>query len=141
MMAIVCVSVCEMALRSASIGAQDSPGSSTGLYTGEQANRGAEVYAHACTHCHRSDLSGNEDGAPPMKGPGFDARWNDRPLSELHFVIKETMPQDEPGTLSDQQCADLLAYILKSNGLPAGSRELPANADALSRIRFNHAGR
>ena len=76
-----------------------------------------------------------------MKGPAFESRWNDRPLSDLHFAIKETMPKDEPGTLSDRECSDLVAYILKSNGLPAGVRELPANAEALSGIRVHMISR
>jgi mono/diheme cytochrome c family protein len=135
--AVACVGVSEVGVRSASTRTQEPVNGSTALYTSDQAGRGAEHYARVCTHCHRADLSGNEDGAPPMKGPAFENRWNNRPLSELHFVIKETMPQDGPGALSDKECSDIVAYILKSNGLPSGVRELPADSQALSGIRMH----
>jgi len=96
-----------------------------GVFTDEQAERGREAYAEACTYCHRDDLSGNEDGAPPLRGSGFLGRWTDRPLSELSFVIRETMPQDDPRSLTANQCADIVAFLLKRNGAPAGKVELP----------------
>jgi hypothetical protein len=46
------------------------------------------------------------------------------------------MPADNPGKLSRQQNADILAYVLKFDTYPAGSGELPTQTDALQHIRF-----
>jgi hypothetical protein len=46
------------------------------------------------------------------------------------------MPADHPGTLSRPENADILAYILQVNKLPAGTRDLPSDAETLKRIRF-----
>lgn len=107
-----------------------------GVFTEEQAERGRQVYAMACTYCHRDDLSGNEDGAPPLRGPAFLDRWKDRSISELYFVTMETMPQDEPKSLSVNEYADIVAYLLKRNEAPAGAIELPADMAVLEGIRF-----
>jgi S-disulfanyl-L-cysteine oxidoreductase SoxD len=46
------------------------------------------------------------------------------------------MPADRPGQLSREQNADILAFLLSSNGFPAGQKELPTDAPALQKIRF-----
>jgi cytochrome c5 len=97
----------------------------TAVFTEQQAERGREAYERACTYCHRGDLSGNEDGAPALRGSGFLERWGSRPLADLSLVIKETMPQDDPKSLTASECAAIVAYILKRNGASAGQRELP----------------
>jgi|SRR5262245_54486321 len=97
----------------------------TAVFTEQQAERGRETYDRACAFCHRTDLSGNEDGARALRGSAFLERWNDRPLADLSFIIKETMPQDDPKSLSPSESAAIVAYILKRNGAPAGQTELP----------------
>jgi hypothetical protein len=44
------------------------------------------------------------------------------------------MPRDEPGTLDDRTTIDVVAYLLQQNALPAGSQELPPDAEVLKRI-------
>ena len=46
------------------------------------------------------------------------------------------MPSDNPGSLTKPQVTDLVAYVLKFGGYPAGKNELPAAAESLSQIRF-----
>ena len=41
------------------------------------------------------------------------------------------MPPDRPGGLTDQNYADLIAYILSQNGYAANGKELPADPGAL----------
>ena len=48
--------------------------------------------------------------------------------------LKATMPQDRPGSLTDQQYADLLAYILRNNDYPSGNQELPTDLELLQQI-------
>jgi mono/diheme cytochrome c family protein len=105
-----------------------------GVFTEAQAARGQAAYADACTTCHRDDLGGNEDGAPPLAGAAFFKRWTGRPLSEFSFVLAETMPQDAPRSLTASQYTDVIAFILERNGASAGKTELPDEADRLGRI-------
>jgi len=41
------------------------------------------------------------------------------------------MPEDNPGELSEQTYADVLAYLFQANEFPAGNEELPPDVDAL----------
>ena len=43
---------------------------------------------------------------------------------------------DRPGTLSRQQNADVIAFILEANSWPAGKTELPSQLAALKAIRI-----
>jgi hypothetical protein len=47
------------------------------------------------------------------------------------------MPLDHPGSLSAGANADIVAYILKSNAVPSGSKEL--SAGGLKPINFDSA--
>jgi hypothetical protein len=46
------------------------------------------------------------------------------------------MPSDNPGTLTKPQVAEVVAFLLKFNGYPAGSVDLVADADSLGAIKF-----
>jgi S-disulfanyl-L-cysteine oxidoreductase SoxD len=112
-----------------------------GVFTKQQADRGKEAYSRACTYCHRDDLSGNEDGAPALRGAEFSERWKDRPLSEFYFVLRETMPQDEPASLTAQAYVDIISFILSGNNMSAGEKELPTDMESLKLIKFTSGPR
>jgi hypothetical protein len=44
------------------------------------------------------------------------------------------MPQDAPGSLTREQNAELVAFLLQQNGYTPGDRELPSSDDALQDI-------
>jgi hypothetical protein len=46
------------------------------------------------------------------------------------------MPQNAPGSLSRQQNADIVAYLLRENGFGAGNDVLPTDQATLDTIRF-----
>ena len=46
------------------------------------------------------------------------------------------MPEEDPGSLTRQQCADILAYIFRLNGFKAGSDELKGTDEAVSAVRI-----
>ena len=50
--------------------------------------------------------------------------------------MRTSMPQNDPGGLSRQQNADILAYMLSSNKFPAGTTELGRDTEVLKQIRF-----
>jgi hypothetical protein len=53
--------------------------------------------------------------------------------------MQASMPADHPGSLSREQNAAILAFILRFNNFPAGQTELRTDADWLARIRFTAA--
>ena len=107
----------------------------SGVYTEDQAYRGEKVADMSCIGCHGSGLSGGDSG-PKLVGDEFLANWSSQPVSELFDWIRESMPADSPGTLSKEDAAAVLAYILKLNKMPAGKQALASEHDALSHIEF-----
>jgi len=106
------------------------------VYTAEQAARGEDLYNRSCSYCHRSDLSGGDDGAPALRGNPFFLRWKDRSLSDFYFVLAETMPQDAPSSLSRKEYAEIISFILKRNDAAAGDSELVPDEERLKHIVF-----
>jgi mono/diheme cytochrome c family protein len=92
-----------------------------GVYSRQQAQRGARTYRNICSHCHE----GGEPDADPLFGPDFIDRWREAPLSFLHGFISTRMPGDEAGSLSAQVYLETVAYLLQENGYPDG-QELAA---------------
>jgi len=109
-----------------------------GVYSQEQANRGRALYGQNCASCHGSALDGSGT-APPLAGADFKGNWNGQSVDDLFEKIQTSMPADQPGKLSREQNADILAFLLTSNGFPAGSKGLPTDAAALAKIRFEAA--
>ena len=108
-----------------------------GVYTEAQQQRGDPIYARECSTCHGETLKGGE-GSPPLVGADFLARWSGRTVADLFDTIRLTMPAppEQPGKLRPQENADVVAHILRANGFPAGSRELPSDAGPLRAIRI-----
>jgi mono/diheme cytochrome c family protein len=117
--------------------AQDAPTRSVwdGVYAPDQATRGLALYNKECAACHGQSLSGGEE-APPLSGGGFTANWNGLTVGDLFERIRVSMPEGRPGTLSRQQNADILAYILSGNQFPAGKAELVKETELLKQIKF-----
>jgi mono/diheme cytochrome c family protein len=106
-----------------------------GVYTEEQAKRGEPLYAEKCSSCHGPDMNGGEM-APGLTGGEFTANWNDLTLGDLFERIRVSMPQNNPGSLSRQQNADILSAILKKANYPAGKTELPTQTEMLNMYKF-----
>src|SRR5207302_2401147 len=106
-----------------------------GIYTPEQANRGETLYAQRCARCHGPDLGGGEI-APALNSAEFKSNWYGLSVDDLLERIKVSMPQNDPGSLSRQQTADILAFVLSKNGFPRGTTELAREAEVLKTIRF-----
>jgi mono/diheme cytochrome c family protein len=105
-----------------------------GVYTREQAVRGQDTYHEECLGCHGEALDGGE--APPLAGEEFLHKWNGKTAGNLFGVMRKTMPEDNPGNLSDAEYSDVLAYILSVNDFPAGQKELDRDVTPLNEIRI-----
>jgi cytochrome c len=106
-----------------------------GVYTSEQAGRGAGLYASQCAPCHGTALTGGES-APPLAGGEFLSNWNGLTVGDLFERIRISMPADRPGRLSRDQDADIVAFMLSFNQFPAGKAELERQTEVLKQIRI-----
>lgn len=117
-----------------SIGATAATTMSTlkGAYSEEQAQAGATLYAGRCAMCHGKALEGTFE-TPSLQGK-FIANWSKAPIGDLTAYIGRAMPQFAPGSLTPEDTSKIVAFLLKSNGLPAGATALPSDPASLKRI-------
>ncbi len=93
------------------------------VYTKAQAEVGEELYKDNCLTCHDKKYF-----RPVLK------RWEGQPLGLFFTVMSTSMPESNPGSLPDDEYADILAYILSLSRYPAGEAELENSTDALNDI-------
>jgi S-disulfanyl-L-cysteine oxidoreductase SoxD len=98
-----------------------------GVYTAEQAADGEKVFQNICVNCHATSQ---------FTGAAFQKTWAGRPVFGLFDQVRTAMPMDNPGGLSRAEYLAVITYILKLNGLPAGTTALPDDEAALKQIRF-----
>lgn len=103
-----------------------------GVYTAEQADRGAELAGEACSLCHGNALRGSPAGPSVMSG--FFDKWGNKPLSELYTYIATEMPLDNPGGMAPEDYAAITARILSLAGAPEGTEELSNDEAVLATI-------
>jgi cytochrome c len=107
----------------------------SGVYTDAQAERGSVIYLQTCAGCHGSDLHGDSIAEyPALAGDDFMWQWQDAPVAKVVERIQTRMPFDRPGTLSLSDTVNLMAFLLRANDIPAGTTELPPDAQLLQRI-------
>src|SRR5688500_8289513 len=97
-----------------------------GVYSDEQATRGAASYDTSCSGCHRPDLGGAN--GPALRGERFARIFAGKDLKTLYTKIATTMPRGAPASLGDAVYLDIVAHILRENGFPARESELTAEA-------------
>lgn len=85
-----------------------------GAYTEEQAKRGEPMYSQHCASCHGPELMGGEM-APPLASGDFLSGWDGLTMGDLFERTRISMPQNAPGSLSGQENADILAFVLNAN--------------------------
>ncbi|MQA92648.1 MAG: hypothetical protein GEU90_20905 [Gemmatimonas sp.] len=111
-------------------GPSNGPTAAAGLFTEAQSTRGDALFASRCGSCHATR---------EFSGRIFMIGWETRSVGEFYEFIRTAMPYDQPGSLSDQEYADVTAYVVSLNGFPAGSQELAPGADTLNEIPFGSA--
>jgi mono/diheme cytochrome c family protein len=111
----------------APLAAQTDRTTRSGVYSEAQAKRGADVYVMSCKSCHTP---------ASHTGVTFATWWKGKTLGDLLGFVSTKMPKNDPGGLDPQQYADVVAYLLKMNQMPAGAAELPADAEAVKDVRI-----
>ena len=83
-----------------------------------------------CSRCHNiTDFTSDT----------FLASWESSTVLDLFTLMQKSMPQDNPGSLEPQEYADVIAFVLKSNQLPAGTSELDTDGEHLKAIRIERS--
>jgi len=97
-----------------------------GVFSDAQATRGQALYAQRCAGCHGPALAGAS--APALTGDLFTNKFRMEPLSALFIQIRYAMPPGaaDSARLTDDESADLVAHILKTNGFPSGKTDFSA---------------
>ena len=105
-------------------------GSNAPNFTQQQAQSGSKVYKDNCAACHGTELQGSV--ALSLTGMQFLRRWADgqHALGDLFSLIKERMPKQSPGSLSDAEYLQVTSFILEKNGFQSG--EHPMSADSMN---------
>jgi PQQ-dependent dehydrogenase (methanol/ethanol family) len=106
-------------LLAAAAGCEPALADGTGWYAPPQVAQGRWEYSQKCGVCHGQQLEGA--GAPALKGKTFIERWNGKKLSDFYEFVHGDMPLGLGASLPSQEYADIIAYLLAQNGLPAGS--------------------
>ena len=93
------------------------------VYSKAQAKVGEKLYADNCLLCHDKKYF-----RPVLK------RWEGQTLSILFTVMSTSMPESNPGFLSEKEYVDILAYILSLSRYAPGDAELDYQNGALNEI-------
>jgi cytochrome c5 len=118
------------ALASAQAPSAPATASPEGIYSAEQSRRGRTVYDAKCASCHDGGTMG-----PELWGDAFLTQWERKRLSEFYTRIQTTMPEDAPGSMSEAEILDAIAYVLEMNGFKPGDHAIP-RASALAALVF-----
>jgi len=135
-MAIAFVTVAFVAGRAGVVSARNHVPAKTvwdSVYSTGQAARGESAYAKGCARCHGAALTGG-DQSPPLAGSAFLGNWNGQSLIDLQQRIKTTMPSDSIGIYDAKFVTDVVAFMLRANGFPAGQSELSSEDAELKDI-------
>src|SRR5262245_58915031 len=110
----------------------------SGVYNEAQSKRGQENYSGACSQCHGPRLNGagqaDQPPSPAIARAGFLRKWDGKTVAELFTFVRHKMPTDRPGTITDQDAIDSIAYMFAVSEIPAGDKELPPDPKVLEGI-------
>ncbi|MGF6479593.1 c-type cytochrome [Paraburkholderia sp. JPY419] len=102
----------------------------------DQVAHGEHLYADSCAKCHGEKLEGNT--APSLIGPAFAPAANSHlTIGGIYQYMSTNMPADHPGKMSDEEYADLMAFLLYTNGYDTGNAKLTAQAAQSSTTPLN----
>jgi len=113
------------------------------LYTEDQATKGELAYYQNCSMCHGPKLDGQEGGysGPALVGKDFADPSYDFHVSDIFNFVAKQMPAATPGSLPHDVDVQIMAFILKKNGYPAGAKELVYEEAEKSRVPIRYHGK
>ena len=120
----LCVTAAPQPLRAQGAAA---PTDSAAAVAARQLELGEQWYNSACLECHSTRA---------LTSPDFRLKWSGRNAFDLFELIRSTMPDSKPGTLTQGTYAAIVAYLMKLNGIAIGTQRLSADSGALAGIRL-----
>ncbi len=99
--------------------------STEGVYTAAQAAQGEAVFNRECSTCHMASV---------YTGPNFGAKWSGQTLASIYDQFALAMPPANPGGLTPDSYASILAFFLSRSANPEGTQALPADPAVLRTI-------
>ena len=87
---------------------------------------GEAIYTQQCARCHGPSGGGTKKAAQPLIG--------DKSLPQLARVIQRTMPESDPGTLSDADAGKVAAYVY--NGFYSPDAQAKSNPPRVDLARL-----
>src|SRR5215510_8970109 len=118
------------------VAAQATRSVNEGVYTADQAKKGEATYKEQCAACHGDNLEGSGP-MPPLAGKDFLANWSGKTLGDLYEKTQTTMPATAPGSLTPEQAADIISFLLSKDQYPAGSAALESKMEPLMQIKID----
>ena len=118
------------------VAAQAGKSVNDGVYSADQAKRGAVMYTEQCATCHGDNLEGSGP-MPPLAGKDFLANWQGKSVGDLFEKVTTTMPATAPGSLTPAQGADVVGYMISKSGYPAGMADLDSKVETLKEIKID----
>jgi mono/diheme cytochrome c family protein len=120
----------------ATIAAQETRSVNEGVYTADQAKKGEALYKEQCSACHGDNLEGSGP-MPPLAGKDFLANWTGKTVGDLFEKTQTTMPATAPGTLTPEQAADIVSFLLSKDNYPTGTAALEGKMEPLLKIKLD----
>lgn len=105
-----------------------------GVYSEAQAQRGDAIYQEHCAGCHGPELVSSDPDYPNLTAPQFRWNWGKKSLAERLQRVKSSMPPTAKDSLPAQDYLDVITFILKVNGYPAGDADIKADSSDLPTI-------
>jgi len=102
----------------------------------EQSRRGEATFLATCASCHRPELTGSQI-VPALVGDAFLQRWSRKTAGDLFEKVRNMPPVPIPIRPTPGEYADIVAFILSRNRIPAGQQEL-AGMKATDRVWVVH---
>jgi mono/diheme cytochrome c family protein len=136
----VAVRISVMLILAAAVGIATDANAVGSYYTEAQAQAGQAVFRVQCAICHGDTLEGK--AGPALAGAQFlsVSQYQQLNADYLYRFMSKHMPANAPGSLSEAQYLDALAYILKVNGYPSGAEPLIADDKRLAQIKIEPTG-
>ncbi len=110
--------------------AQDTAPLDSAAAAAKQVELGEQWFRAACFECHATGGLSNAD---------FRLKWSGRSAFELVEAIRSTMPESAPGSLTQGTYIAVVAYLIRTNGMPVGTNALPADSAGLTTIKLTFA--
>ena len=103
-----------------------------GVYAAPEADRGKQAAATLCARCHGTDLKGAK--ATGLTGTKFFDRWADLRLADVVNYIQSAMPHEHEVFVSRDSTRDIVSFMLRESGVPAGRDAMTADLAAMNEI-------